>query len=333
MPIEHVRLPIVHGDLPLYVPPWLYPQFSRVRRKMVFWLQLRNLIHCFDRDEVAASVIYFGDSVSLRVSRDDRDTRSLAEMVTARLSKKMQVVSIYGSSYDIRVFDAFVRALVEMKHRPRVIILPLNLRTFSPQWRLNPALQFDEQMRTVEDFAAGSVRSVRSADKVPRSFEEFEATPVEYPNTSMTRIGQYYDLVRMRARTTEEREYRWRHLFVFHYMHPLHSDHPMLLLVKETLEQIERIGAFAIVYTVPVNYQAARKLIGDDFLRSIRQQVDLLHSLVTEMEHRGKARFLDLATMFGPDSFFHEHYTTEHLNERGRQMLADLLAQATLELS
>jgi len=298
----------------------------------VFRRQLRDLIRHFDTNPVATSVLYFGDSVLSRVSRDDHDTRSLGQMVAEKLGDRMQVVCIYDGAYHMAVFNAFVRALGRMRYRPQVIVLPVNLRSFSPQWHLNPEWQFDKEIRTLEEFTAGRTQTVPPVQKLPQSIIEFRATPVEYPCSSLTRIGEFLDVVRMRTETAEQKEYRWGQIHVFHYMHPLQADHPKLLLVKETLEEIEKLGAFAVAYVTPINHQAGRKLIGEDFASAVRDQVELVRRQVAESERRGRARFLDCSTMFGSDCFFHEYDPTEHLNERGRLMLADVIAQVILQL-
>jgi hypothetical protein len=82
-------------------------------------------------------VVFFGDSVSLRVSRNDRDVRTLGEMVARTLSDKMRVVCIHRGAYHIGVFNAFVRKDATSSASNRDVPEPAK---FFPAMALAPSL-------------------------------------------------------------------------------------------------------------------------------------------------------------------------------------------------
>lgn len=296
--------------------------------------ELERLIQCYNTlGENVPPVLYLGDSVVERVSRNDLDTRHLGQMVIDNLSHTRRVLCISHSAYQIELFNAFARALARMRYRPRIVILPINLRSFSPQWDLNPEWQFIEELRTIEKFAQNSSVGSLKTGKRTLSIEEFEATTVSYPHTSFTCIGQFRQLIKMGAEVDEQKAFRWQQIFVFHYMHPLSRDHPKLRLIHDTVARLAELGILILVYITPINFQAGQKLIGADFMTAIQHQVSLVSEQVSYARREEAVRFLDFSTVLSSDYFFHEYNPTEHLNERGRYIISKKIADEVIDLS
>lgn len=296
--------------------------------------ELKRLIQCYDTSSAhVPSVLYLGDSVVERVSRNDLDTRHLGQMVVDNLCQIQSTVCISHSAYQIEVFNAFVYALARTRYRPQIVVLPINLRSFSPQWDLNPEWQFTEELQRIEEFIGNSSVKLPRIGKRTLSVEEFEATAVSYPHTSFTSVRQFRQLIKASAESDAQKVFRWQQIFVFHYLHPLSLSHPKLRLIQDTLVQLGELNIRTLLYVTPINYQAGEKLIGIDFTNSIQRQVSLVGEQIVAAQHADAARFLDLSTMLGSDCFFHEYDSTEHLNERGRKMISKCIADGVAALS
>jgi hypothetical protein len=107
--------------------------------------ELTQLIELFNSAKPTPEVLYLGDSVVERISKYDVDTRTLGTMVGDCLQGKLSVAYIAHSAYHLRIFYGFIQVIKTLKRRPHVIILPINLRSFSPQWDLNPVWQLEPE--------------------------------------------------------------------------------------------------------------------------------------------------------------------------------------------
>ncbi len=114
--------------------------------KIIPYAELQKLMKCFNGDNEFPLVLYFGDLVVERISRDDLNQSTLGEMVTEDL-KDIPTCYISHSSYNPKIYYYLLSALEKMKGYPKVVILPVNLRCFSPQWDLNPQWQFEDEIR------------------------------------------------------------------------------------------------------------------------------------------------------------------------------------------
>jgi len=318
----------------------LVARFSKIQRTKsmskvdVAFPEFERLKHYYNTsDKNVPPVLYLGDSVVERVSQHDIDTRDLGRMVTDNLWHTLRVLCISHSAYQIKLFNAFVCALASMKYRPRIVILPINLRSFSPQWDMNPAWQFIEELRIIEKFAQTPLLGPMKADKHTLSIDEFEDTIVSYPHTSFTRIGQFRQLIKMRAEEDERKAFRWQQIFIFHYMHPLTREHPKLCLIQNTVARLGELGILVLAYVTPVNFQTGRKLIGADFTTAIQHQVNLVGEQVSCTRQAEAVRLLDFSTMLSSDFFFHEYDPTEHLNEYGRRVISKKISDEVIAFS
>ena len=75
-------------------------------------------------------IIYFGDSAIRSSSVMDSIKKSIVEIINDSLNLNIVDLSNFGSSPII--FNEYVKYLISNDIRPKLIIVPLNLRIFSP---------------------------------------------------------------------------------------------------------------------------------------------------------------------------------------------------------
>ena len=91
----------------------------------------RNQLNRAIRDQ--REIIFFGDSTMGALGRNDRDKRPIGKMLEDRLKEKVSMIA--GSAYSMEIYHAFCTYLKAHAERlPRWIIIPINLRSFSPVW-------------------------------------------------------------------------------------------------------------------------------------------------------------------------------------------------------
>lgn len=294
---------------------------------------LARLVNSFATGGSPPEVLYLGDSVAERVSRSDRDTRTLGEMVSWCVDSRCSVACISRSGYHMGVFRGVARALAAMPTRPKVMILPVNMRSFSPQWDRRPMWQFGEEISALERYATypqEAIPRIIEQDETDAELARYDQLAVQYPMTEFGTIGEFREAIAWRPSTTEQRQFRLRQIFMFHYMHPLVANHRRLEALKDVLSAMRAMGVAGVVYITPVNYQAGTRHVGTGFQRQLRSNVEIVREVMAPFERSGCLQMLDWSTVVESRGFFHENEPTEHLNEVGRLRLARAIADAVL---
>jgi hypothetical protein len=103
------------------------------------------VVHYGQAATTPPEISMFGDSVAERVSRNDSDKRSLAQMVSENVAPRT-FMALTRSAHQPDIYEPLIRAMLLQPRRPRVLIVPVNLRSFSPQWMLSPDWHFAQEI-------------------------------------------------------------------------------------------------------------------------------------------------------------------------------------------
>lgn len=305
----------------------------RIRREPPYPALMR-LVDNFDNTTPAPDVLLFGDSVALRVSRDDINTDTLDQMLAKKLRGKASLLCIAHTAYHTEVFGSLLKVLTVTRTNPKLVVLPVNLRSFSPQWDLYPAWQFNDEIRAAESYLANPSLDITSVTEVvvtPDLLERFDAIPVKYALTDKSRIGQFRTAITSKPTSEQQRRSRLRDIFIYHYTYPLTSDHRKLVALGDCVRTLAGLNIPLMVYCTPINWQAGVRYVGKDFVTAVRENRDTIASGLSGYARDTRTRFADFSMLLGSDCFFSDHDPTEHLNERGRWRLTDELANACSE--
>ena len=96
-------------------------------------------------------VLLFGSSVEEYADSKDKDKRSISKMINS-LSNKYHVESISGVAYHMDLFLELSKYIVKNLSHPKLIIVPINMRTFSPEWDKRPEYQFEKEKKILNVF-------------------------------------------------------------------------------------------------------------------------------------------------------------------------------------
>jgi hypothetical protein len=255
-------------------------------------------------------------------------------MVSDELAAELRTATISHSAYHLGVFSSLLSVLEQTRHRPKVVMFPINLRSFSPQWHLNPQWQFNEEIAAIDRYRRGPSRGIPRVREriVPRSeWDVFDATEVDYPATELRRIGQFREVIASFPKDEVAVNARRREILIFHYMHRLANDHPRLAILNSILERLAQLGCAVVCYVTPLNHVAGTRYVGASFLDEVRSNVELVSRVVRRHES-STSRFLDFSQLLDCKYFFSPHDAAEHLNEQGRRRLAERLVGEALDL-
>ena len=77
-----------------------------------------------------SDIIYLGDSVIRTIAKTDRIKSSIVEIINN--NHKLNVLDISNPANNPIIFNEIINYFVKNKKPPSLIIIPINLRTFSP---------------------------------------------------------------------------------------------------------------------------------------------------------------------------------------------------------
>lgn len=276
-------------------------------------------------------VLLLGDSVAERVSWNDYDDRTLAEFVTINLKDQTDVAAVSYGGFTLNIFYHLVLALEKMKHKPELVVLPINMRNFSPQWDLEPTWQFRPVVEQINRFISNPslnpfIGQFPRETISPEVFNTFDATPVEFSLSPFDRIGQFRLMISAVPTTEEQRRFRLRQIFIFHYTNRLVRDHRKLVALECILKLLRSMKIPFLTYLTPLNVDAGIRLVGDEFVPLLHENVNVVSRLVGEYLTDGRSVFKDWSETMRSNHFFHIDNATEHLNEAGRKNLAKAIS-------
>lgn len=280
-------------------------------------------------------ILLLGDSVTERVSRLDSDKRCLGEMIRESLGPRLRADYLSFSGCHPRAYLAVLRLVLSYHRRPELVVVPINVRSFSPQWHANPKWQYRTEVAAIEAFA----RDRKAADPLaeagasPDEENEFRELPLSIFGTSLDKVGPVVDLIERKLRGGDERGRR-AVIFAFHYLNHLVPSHPHLDALREMRDLASSAAVGLLFYFTPINWEAGVALHGDQFNEIVAGNRNVIRAALGQ--DRGAAvsppKVSDLLFTLPAREFFSDLEPTEHLNQAGRLHLASLLGGAIDEV-
>ena len=297
-----------------------------------------------------ADVIYFGDSTL---------TYPLGQVTTGEILQEMlpnqTVGEIAHPAYHLDLYLYYVRyilrsargqpALSQSKGlrptQPRAIIIPINMRSFSPEWDLRPGYQFEEVKKTL---ALGPLLSrilsrsleILGAFQSPISQAAFLNTTVYNGDTPVGTVADFERLTEQDALGELQRNTEFAYhdvlpseddaeamgqALIYRYMTGMQEDHRQLRAMREIARLGDGANVDILFYITPINYQQGQRFVGDAFRTSLRDKIDRVQSVLAD---ESGATLLDLG--FDLEAF--AFVDMEHLREAGKTYVAEQLALA-----
>ncbi len=280
-----------------------------------------------------SNIIYFGDSTINWAAKSDVNYESMPSLLQ-QFFPKNRVVKISRASYQVDVYEAYAQYIVRKDYRPKVVIIPINLRSFSPEWDKQPLWQFEKEKLTL----AMKDTLWMKFYKPLAVFKYFEPriTLFEYEQTKVfdgsTYVGRISDFDNADFRIFSDEKMR-KKLF-FRYMYSLTAEHRKIKALVHTADLLKAQGIELIFYVTPVDMQTINQYLGKGSLNRIMQNVELIKkalapSGVTFLDFSGSLPTTDFSWSEDGDGPF---YPNEHLKLRGRMIVVkDLVEQSFLK--
>ncbi len=218
----------------------------------------------------------------------------------------------------------------QQQHKPEAVIIPVNLRSFSPVWEYNPTYQFEKARfvltsRTPLLYHFYEPLAVfRAVNANTILWTNYYKLPVYYGNTQVGTVNDFDNKVKF-ASTTEE---NIRKKFIVAYMSALKDSDNNLIYLKKTIDIANKSGIKVFLYITPVDYEMGEKYVGSDFLKMVRSNVNTVCSSMAKKN----INCLDLSLSLEHKDFFSPPYPVEHLNQDGREYIAEQITKTFFRL-
>lgn len=278
-------------------------------------------------------LLVFGDSVFLRVATDDQSPQSLGEIIGTRYQGG--VFQVLGSGYHPGVFEQFSAVLATLPARPRLAVLPINLRSFSPIWDLNPLYRFRSEIGLLSAFDVNKPEyGLRDADIC--SELEIRSAPLLSAHGGIATLGDFLDITgQVQTIGSEEWKRRLETIFRYHYTPPVSFTHRKIQNLKHAIKLLNGLGVAVYCYITPLNYEAGMEYCGESFIKAVEKNVSIIQKEIKpdmSASHTDKDALMfrldDFKFQFARNVFFTRHNATEHLRFEGRNFLAQRIIEA-----
>jgi hypothetical protein len=268
-------------------------------------------------------VILFGDSCNGWVDQEDTDRRAISELLNDRLVGKT-VGRIDGRAYHLELYEAFIDLLIARQAHPELLIIPINLRSFSSEWDARPSYAFEaakQQLRQADDPFALAIspllKTLQWQTDTAKSLSAFKRTEVFDGDQ---RVGTVDDFEN--ARYDHPSEELVRSKFIYHYMYSLTPEHRKLVALRNIVRKAAEHQLQVAFYVTPVDFESGSRCLGNRFASQIKHNVSVLRASVAG----SSASFMDCSLSLDANAFSWSQYPNEHLTEVGRNFVAETLA-------
>lgn len=292
---------------------------------------LKDFIAAFAGPFPPATLV-FGDSVFLRVADDDQSSQPLSEALRADCQDDVFIVA--GSGYHAGIFERFAALLPLMPSRPRFAVIPVNLRSFSSTWDLNPLYQYRHELELMASFDVNEPYY-----SLPTHDPAHELSPqlitLAHHSGEIKTLKDFLDLIGCRDEIGSSEWFkRIKLIFQYHYTCPLNPTHRKVQSIRQTIRILQKLGVDVYCYVTPINYEAGLEYCGSEFYEAVRnnaliarREIESIASCSSSRIDSCSFRFDDFSFSLPREVFFTGHNASEHLRFAGR----DFLAQQIIE--
>ncbi len=289
----------------LLIVYWAF-EIYRLEKFSDRFFELAELNNALDEN---VNAIMFGSSVNTYFSQSDHDKRSIAEMVDSLTTIK--VAGINRGAFQLDIFFDFCQYMIRNNRMPQMIIIPINMRSFSPVWDLRPEYQFVRRRRILIGFPYIHFRA-RNID-----YRKFNNTPVYRYNKKVGKVNTYIYHPHMDSSEAVRKG------LVLNYLYPLKRNHRKLKSMRAMTELLVKHRIIPLYYIEPIDYRKGELIYGEQFSSHIKSNIDCIQSILSKYNLKA----LNLCFALNSEYFDYAIVPNEHMHAEGRIFVAETLAR------
>ena len=283
--------------------------------------------------DARVEILYFGDSTLWHPLGSQTTAQMLQEYFGDR-----QVGELSHAAYNLDLYAHYIQRLVTYSnthdYHPQLVIIPINMRSFSPEWDQRPTYQFTQE-KVVLDYGVTLARFFGRPVDIFGGFEstitaaEFLATTVYSNSVAVGNVADFEGaLGNFQLADQENAEFIYyaeppaegeiENTLIYYYMQPLDPAHRKLQAMLKIVDLLQAQGTDLLFYITPVDVELGDVYLGPAFRARFSANIAVINALLAEKN----VPLLDLSYELPPFYFS----DTEHLQQAGKRLIAETLA-------
>ncbi|MDO8445427.1 MAG: hypothetical protein Q7T53_04870 [Deltaproteobacteria bacterium] len=304
----------------------------------------------FDQDKAASriatvlseenvDILFFGDTVIRAYESGEKNTG-----IDSLLADKghYAVLSAANSGtgrsrarnpeYSPIVYQDYIDIVARSIYKPKAIIIPINLQSFSESWFSDPRAQFHlerlkARLRYVR-FSKGDFMEYleyKLTDKLEREDSLWINSEVIYGDVSLGVRGKidYESRIAERSFDYDDLKIQIKLMkqFEYNYMNIIERRHKMFDCLDKTIDTARANGIKVVCYITPINFEDGGKYAGDKFTKRVKNNVAIINQYLND---KG-IDYLDMSFSLSSSHFMDKFVSSARLNLNGRTWVANEL--------
>jgi predicted esterase len=285
--------------------------------------------------QAGVDTIYLGDSILIHPLGEP----TLPEILRS-LIPNHTIGSVAHPAYHLDLYERYINYLVKHNSQVKRVIIPINMRSFSPEWDLRPTYQFEREKTILTygpwlstifyqpfatfglfdspisqvDFREATVFNGDQPVGQVAEFEELIGASATEAETDQDDFA-YYDSL-----PSEDETEALKSTLIYYYMYNLNPHHRKLQSMKAISRLLKENDIKPIFYITPINYQFGEQYLGETFRQRLAENTAIIEQILRRKEIDVLNLVFDLEA--------YNFVDTEHLTENGKTYVAKVLAAA-----
>lgn len=301
--------------------------------------ELRQMVEALDAQ--ATDVLLFGDSSIGAIGRCDEGSSGIQRWIEELGS--FSLLTVDENAYSPIIYQDLVEVVAGRAHQPRLILFPINLRSFSDAWFTNPSYQFElDRVRATARYVSFEKVDLLAFIRLRYSNESAEQErawgtrnvirgDIDLgPRDLLTKRSRIpgVDAIECRVEGDEQFAQQLALKFSYHYMNPITPSHGMFDAIERTMEKARDNGIELLVYVTPINFHDGVRFVGEEFRERVEGNLQVIRSVFDAVG----IDYLDLSTTLPRERFVDRRFACEHLDDRGRRFVAETVTARIEEI-
>ncbi len=285
---------------------------------------------------------YLAEGVDVLCLGDSTLILPVGEVTTGEILQELlpdrRVEQVAHPAYGLNLFSDYTAYMDRQGGAPQTLVLPVNIRSFSPAWDMRPAYQFEKESKILAlglPWARLLLRPLEVFGYFRPSISQYEFldTPV-YDGDVMVGQVRDFEMLAPGEVLPEDAENAYREVeledeetaqavLTYHYLFDLEPDHRKLDAMVEVAELAAERGVQVIFYISPVNVEQGERFLGDSFSEGVADNIRVVQSRLDAVS-LDRVTLLNLAF----DLPAYDLTDMEHLTETGKEYVAEQVALA-----
>ena len=281
-------------------------------------------------------LVYFGDSVLFSIDTDD-DLLGMQEFAKPiwkipdilRELTSWSLFDISHGNFSPVIYKEFARLIVQQPKKPKVVVIPINMRNFSSEWFYHPMYQFDIYKSQIGALTGKSIFEnfgfyFSGRFMLESRIKNWIKEDINYNSINLNH-RELRNYITQESNSTN----REKLLFRYHYMYSLKSTHKLCENLNITMDCLRSSDIKVLTYITPINIEEGSRLLGNQFIDVVKDNVDVIENFLSS----NNIPLLNLIMKVKNENFMDKDVVCEHVDFVGKRFIANEVYKKITELN